>query len=216
MAHLSLVKPLAQLRDEQQFVDEVVLDAAGVTFARGSVAELSGEASCGKTSVTLALLAQLTANGEVCAVVDSCDSLDVISAKKAGVVLDNLLWVRCGGRLEEAFLAADMLVQAKGFGAVWLNLNGLAESKLRLVPRTYWFRYRTRIKETPTIFVVTSAVPVAGSASQRTLGFTRENSVWTGNGSFKLLSGFNLKIQPNRNHYERPSRTRADVEYADA
>ncbi len=216
MAHLSLVKPLARLRDEQQFVDEVVLDAAGVTFARGSVAELSGVASCGKTSVTLALLAQLTANGEVCAVVDSCDSLDVVSAKKSGVVLDNLLWIRCGGRLEEAFLAADLLVQAKGFGAVWLNLNGLSESKLRLVPRTYWFRYRTRIKETPTVFVVTSAIPVAGSASQRPLGFTRESTVWTGSGSFKLLSGFNLKIQPNRHYYEPPSRTRSAAEYADA
>ncbi len=217
MAHLSLVKPLARLRDEQQqFVDEVILDAAGVTFERGSLAELSGTASCGKTSVTLALLAQLTANGEVCAAVDSCDSLDPVTAKKAGVVLDNLLWVRCGGRLEEAFLAADLLVQAKGFGAVWLNLNGLSENKLRQVPRTYWYRYRTRIKETPTIFVVTAAAPIAGSASQRPLGFTRENAVWTGNGSFKLLSGFHLKIQPNRNYYDPPSRTRAEVEYAEA
>lgn len=213
MAILSLVKPLSRLRDEQQFPDEVVLDAADMAFARGAIAEMTGDASTGKTSLALALLAQLTTTGEICAVVDSCDSFDPVTARLAGVELDNLLWVRCSGDVERSFLAADHLVQAKGFGAIWLDLNGLADTKLRQVPRTYWYRYRTRIKETPTIFVVTAGESVTGSASQRSLTFTRERTVWSGSGSFKLLRDLHIKIQSRKGYYEPPTHIKAELNY---
>jgi hypothetical protein len=125
-------------------------------------------------------------------VVDSANSFDPCSAVLAGVELENLLWVRCGGEIEKAFMSADMLVQAKGFGAVWFNLNGLSQKQLRMVPKTYWYRYRNRIKETPTIFLVTGAEPVTGSASQRSFAFERERAVWSGSGRYKLLREFHL------------------------
>lgn len=215
MRHLSLVKSLSHLREEQKHSEEVLLDAVGLALTRGTLSEFVGDASTGRTSLVLNLLAQLTALGEVCAVVDSCDGFDPRSAALAGVVLDNLLWVRCGGDLERAFTAADYLVQAKGFGVIWLNLGGLPTQKLRMVPRTYWYRYRTRIKETPTLFVVTAEEPVAGSASHQSFELTRRDTVWSGLGRYKLLREFHLGLH-SRKHFSGPQTTaRIEFDYSD-
>lgn len=215
MSYLNLVKPLSHLREEQEHPDEVVLESVGVSFQRGAISELSGGKSSGKTGLTLSLLAQLTASGEICAVVDGTGGFDPSTAAQAGVELANLLWVRCGGDIENAFLSADLLVQAKGFGAIWLNLSGLSMQKLRLVPRTYWYRYRTRIKETPTILLVTSSEPLAGSAANRSLEMSREKAAWSGAGSFKLLREFHLKIASRKHYYEPPIHAKAEFDHTE-
>src|SRR5262245_19924277 len=110
MAHLSLVKTLSHLREEQRFSEEVVLEHVGMRLPRGSLTEIVGDASTGKTSLALSLLARLTSAGEICAVVDATGSFDPSTAKLAGVELEGLLWVRCGGNVEKTFMAADHLV----------------------------------------------------------------------------------------------------------
>jgi recombination protein RecA len=73
------------------------LDAVlGGGFPRGSLVELCGPASSGRTSLAFSLLAQATERQEACAFVDVSDSLDPISLAAAGVELPRLLWVRCG------------------------------------------------------------------------------------------------------------------------
>src|SRR5580658_1489042 len=73
------------------------LDAVlGGGFPRGSLVELCGPASCGRTSLAFSLLAQSTERQEACAFVDVSDSLDPISLAAAGVDLPRLLWIRCG------------------------------------------------------------------------------------------------------------------------
>src|SRR5258707_15609218 len=73
------------------------LDAVlGGGFPRGSLVELCGPASSGRTSLALSLLAQATERQEACAFVDVSDSLDPVSLAAAGVELPRLLWVRCG------------------------------------------------------------------------------------------------------------------------
>src|ERR671913_66201 len=114
MRHLSLVKSLSHLQEEQKYSDEILLESAGLAFTRGTVAEIAGQASSGKTSVLLSLFSKLTAAGEICAVVDSANSFDPCSSVLAKVELQNLLWIKCGGNMENAFMAADYLVQAKG------------------------------------------------------------------------------------------------------
>ncbi len=213
MAQLSLVKSASQLKEEQSHSDEIVLEFAGIAFARGSLSEISGGAASGKTAIALALLAKLTVAGEVCAVVDSSNGFDPITAAAGGVLLENLLWVRCGGCIEKAFMAADHLVQAKGFGAIWLNLCGLSQQKLRMVPKTYWYRYRTRMKETPTLMVVTGEEPVTGSASQRSFVFEREKAMWSGSGRFKLLRSINIKMASRKHYYDGPIRMRIEANY---
>lgn len=205
MSHLSLVKKLSFLQEERKHVEYISLAETGISFERGSLIEISGGAATGKTSIIQALLADLTIRGEVCAVVDSCNGFDPISASLTGIVLENLLWVRCGGDIERAFLAADHLVRARGFGAIWLNLAGLQFRKLSMVPKTYWYRYRTRISETPTLFVVTAEEPVTGSASQQSFCFQRKNKAgWSGSGRFKLLRSLDISINSKKQFYGRP------------
>src|ERR1700676_1697001 len=73
------------------------LDAVlGGGFPRGSLVELCGPASSGRTILASSLLAQATERQEACAFVDVSDSLDPVSLAAAGVELSRLLWIRCG------------------------------------------------------------------------------------------------------------------------
>ena len=215
MSHLALVKSLFHLQEEQKYSDEILLESAGLAFTRGTVAEIIGGPSSGKTSLSLSLLAKLTAAGEICAVVDSSDSFDPCSAILAGVELENLLWVKCGGDLERSFMSADYLMQAKGFGAIWLNLNGLPQQKLRIVPKTYWYRYRTHVRDTPTLLLVTAEEPVTGSASQQAFIFEREQTVWSGRGRYKLLRELRISLRSRKRFEGQPLKTKIEADYTD-
>ena len=72
------------------------LDELAGGWPRGTLSELFGPASSGRTSVLVAALAAATARSEACALVDAGDSFDPESAAAAGVDLKQLLWVRCG------------------------------------------------------------------------------------------------------------------------
>jgi recombination protein RecA len=61
----------------------------------GAISELTGPASSGRTSLALAFLARRTAEGRACAWVDANDAFDPESAAASGVLLPQLLWVRC-------------------------------------------------------------------------------------------------------------------------
>jgi len=77
------------------------LDAVlGGGFPRGSLVELCGPASSGRTSLAFSLLAEATERQQACAFVDVADSLDPLSLAAAGVELPRLLWIRCGGDRE--------------------------------------------------------------------------------------------------------------------
>jgi recombination protein RecA len=84
---------------------EVELQPSGVTeldavlgggFPRGSLVELCGSASSGRTSLAFSLLAEATERQQACAFVDVADSLNPLSLAAAGVELPRLLWIRCG------------------------------------------------------------------------------------------------------------------------
>lgn len=213
MRHLSLVKNLAHLKEQKNHSDEVLLESFGLELARGTLAEVSG--GSGKTSLMLSLLSKLTRAGEVCAVVDSCGGFDPCSAFAAGVELENLLWIRCGGDIEKAFMAADYLVQAKGFGAVWLNLSGISKRDLRYVPKTYWYRYRTRVKETPTLMLVTAEESVTGSAAQSAFILSCESVEWSGAGRYKLLKEFHVSLHSRKQFYGKPLPAKIRFDYTD-
>ncbi len=62
--------------------------------------------------------------------------------RAVGVELSKLVWVRCGGNAEHALRAADLLIQAGGFGVVALDLAEVAPAALNRIPPTAWFRFR--------------------------------------------------------------------------
>jgi hypothetical protein len=129
-------------------------DLGAIDVPRGSLTEFSGPASSGRTSFLHAALARSTRRPEFCALIDAGNSFDPLSARTSGVQLRHLLWLRCGGSAEKALKAADLIVQAGGFGIVALDLTSVPTREARRISLASWFRLRHAIEKTPTALVV--------------------------------------------------------------
>jgi len=126
----------------------------------GAISELVGPECSGRTSLTLAFVADRTGEGQVCAWVDAGDAFDPESAAASGVQLRQLLWVRCHGsvrstpanrwkskekfltKLDQALRVTDLLLQAGGFGAIVLDMGGMDPAHGMRIPLASWFRFR--------------------------------------------------------------------------
>ena len=100
---------------------------------RGSLTEIYGPPSSGKTSFLISTLASRTAASEVCALVDARDAFDPHSAEIVGVKLNQLVWVRCRNA-DQALRATDLLIQGGGFGLIALDLSDTPPHVVRSVP----------------------------------------------------------------------------------
>src|SRR5450432_832766 len=67
----------------------------------GSLTEITGPASSGKTTLVSSILAGATQQGASCAYVDAADAFDPLSAAAIGINLERLLWVRAGRTQEK-------------------------------------------------------------------------------------------------------------------
>src|SRR5690348_10957535 len=128
------------------------------------------QTSLGRTTLLLSLLAELTKREHFSALVDAGDYFDPVSAADAGVDLTRLLWVRCREKgklkpLEQAFKAADILVQNGGFGLIAVDLTSIGSRYLRKVPLTTWFRFARVVERTRTALVFMTNYPVAQSCA---------------------------------------------------
>ncbi len=114
------------------------LDAVlGGGFPRGSLVELCGPASSGRTSLAFSLLAQATERQEACALVDVSDSLDPISLAAAGVELPRLLWIRCGETEGRGLVPKTASHFAPG-GKETENTSGLGSASKKRMPIHGW------------------------------------------------------------------------------
>jgi hypothetical protein len=94
----------------------------GGGFPTDGLSEISGPTSSGRTSLLLALLARATTRGGAhVALVDRADAFDPPSAATAGVVLEQVLWVRAGKNLS-ALRCSERLLETEGFPLVVLDL----------------------------------------------------------------------------------------------
>lgn len=153
-------------------------------FPRGAITEIHGAASCGRTSLMLATLAAASANEETCALIDCSDTFDLLSAARAGVSFDQLLWVRCNNNLERAFKSTDLLLHSGGFGLVALSLADMPPVTLRRIISTWWFRFRRAIEDTPTVLLVMTPVACARSCAALALKLKNEGTRWPATASF--------------------------------
>jgi hypothetical protein len=212
MSHLSLVKNLARVQEEQKH-SQTYFELGNLRLLRGSVTEFTGETTSGKTSLAFMLLSSLTQNGEICSVVDLGNSFNPVSASASGMVLENLLWIRCGGNIENAFKAIDNLIQANNFGSIWLDLSDRPAADLNHIPTSYWYRFRTRILGSQTLLIVTAKQSLTGSASSQSYEYEKEGITWSGAGKFKLIAGLQVSLNTRKPFLIKPEYIKIEARY---
>ena len=72
------------------------VDALIQGLPHGTLTEIYGPASSGRTTLALSFLAEMTRQQHVCSIVDASDSFDPESLAAAGAHLNRVLWIRCG------------------------------------------------------------------------------------------------------------------------
>lgn len=165
---------------------------------RGTIFEVHGSRSSGRTSLCLHILAQGTSEGEICAVIDLYDSFHPASAASTGVRLDQFVWVRCQGNAEHAIRAADLLLHAGGFGVIMLDLCEAPSRVLNRIPLSYWYRFLRAVEHTPTILLLATDEPQAKSCTVNSLKLQPQAFHWTGAGPFSLLRGMETHVIPRK------------------
>jgi len=171
--------------------DEYIVAASGVSsldahlgggFPRGQLSELAGPRSSGRASLLLRLLAEATARGELVALVDALDMLDVESAAAAGIDLSRLLWVRghvvtspgmCRDMnqraLEQAIRAFTLVLQAGNFGLVVFDAAEAPIDAVRRLPFTTWLRLQRMVEGSQTACLLVGSEPMARSSAGLTI-----------------------------------------------
>lgn len=152
----------------------------GGGFQRGSISEIVGGRSSGKSSLLLSALAYATAREEIVALVDVEDKLDPASAAGAGVELHRLLWIQCAGAMEKGLRAAELVAQAGGFGVVGLDLGDPSPKALGKISSHIWFRLLRGIEGTSTALILVGPRHVAGSSSAATVSMRLRRALWSG------------------------------------
>jgi recombination protein RecA len=167
---------------------------------RGQLSELAGPRSSGRTTLLLQMMAAATARGEIVALVDTLDRLDVASAAAAGVDLSRLLWIRgqenpLDRALDRALKAVNLVLQAGGFGVVALDLADVPPVALRHIPFTTWMRVQRVIEGSDTACVLLTSEPLARSAGGLTITLAGR-ATWTGTSDrSRRLSGVDLRAR---------------------
>ncbi len=172
-------------------IDEIDLLTGGLP--RGSISEIFGPASSGRTSLMYSMLAYATAHEETCALVDTNDVFAPTIATDAGIDFDRLLWVRCAANLEHAFKATDLLLHAGGFGLVILDLGDVAGKDARRIISSWWYRFRRTVEDRPTVLAVISEEACTRSCAALTLEL-KGAPEWSGN----LLRQNAIKVNRQR------------------
>ena len=178
----------------------------GGGVARGSLAEIVGPASSGRTGLLFGLMAQATLRGELVACIDAFDSLDPLCAQSCGVRLERMLWVRCAGNsaaqsVARALKAADIVAQAGGFGVVALDLEAVeigssaASQALTGIPSRSWFRLQRAVQGTPSLALVLQSCSRAAGAASLVLSCERKQCDWGGPQHPPLLRGIAAEIE---------------------
>jgi hypothetical protein len=177
---------------------------------RGQLSELAGPRSSGRTTLVLQMMAAATSRGEIVALIDTLDRLDVVSAAAAGVDLSRLLWVRgqdiatdrsfgpanpADRAIDRALKALNLVLQAGGFGVVAIDLADVPPVAIRQIPFNTWMRVQRIIEGSDTACVLLTSEPLARSAGGLTVTLAGR-AAWTGTSDrSRRLSGIDLRAR---------------------
>ena len=221
----TLTTALPQLDPPDANTSEYAVAATGVAaidaclsggFPRGQLSEIAGPRSSGRASLLLQMLATAIARGELVALIDALDMLDVESAVRAGLDLDRLLWIRghavihagfCRDTnqraIEQAIRALALVLSAGNFGLVVFDAGEAPPDALRRLPFTTWLRLQRLVEGGQTVCVLASSGPLARSARGVTIklgqGGQVERPDQTGQSSrpddIRLFPGLNVTMR---------------------
>jgi hypothetical protein len=190
-----------------------VLDREAGGIPKGALTQICAPVgiTSGRTTLLLSLLAQVTGKEQFCALVDASDCFDPESGNAMGVCLSRLLWVRCSGQgmksVEQAFKAADILIQNGGFGVVAIDLGNVDEKLIRKIPLTTWFRFARVMEALPTALVVLLSHSAAQSCAALTLYIGGVAPEWTGQpvpSHARILTDVQFDFEIGRTRTKKP------------
>jgi hypothetical protein len=188
---------------------------------RGQLSEMAGPRSSGRTTLLLQMMAAATRRGELAALVDTFDRLDVASIEAAGADLTRVLWIRGqslsaasgdtghgrdgirkvargGGPVEwaidRALKALTLVLQAGGFGVVAIDLADAPGTALQRLPFTTWLRVQRAVEGRDTACVLVTPEPLARSAGGLTLTLT-SRTVWNGVSGRPRVEGADVRLR---------------------
>jgi RecA/RadA recombinase len=176
----------------------------GGGLPRGRLVELIGPRSSGRMSTTFSCIEAAQRAGELAALVDAVDGFDPRSAIAAGIDLERLLWVR-PGRPQDGLRAADLVLDAGGFGLVVLYAcpsAGLqASGKM-----SAWARLAKRAERAKSAFLVVLDRPLASTFGAATLELDRGRARWLGSPDGpRRLEGVSSRVVIARSKIGAPS-----------
>ena len=168
---------------------------------RGELSEVAGAPSSGRTTLLLQVMAAATHRGEIAALVDTFDRLDLRSIVAAGIDLDRLLWIRGEASSppdrasERALKALNLVLQSGGFGVAAIDLADAPSSALSRLPFTTWMRVQRTIEGSETACLIVGPHPIARSAGGVTLSLGGA-SRWAGDADrSRRITGLDVTVR---------------------
>jgi recombination protein RecA len=101
-------------------------------------------------------------------------------------------------RIEQALKVTDLLLQAGGFGAIVLDMGGLAAEHVSRIPLATWFRYRAGAERTQACVLLLTQHACAKSSAGLVLRMASGEAVTVGG---KVLAGFERRVEVARRRF---------------
>jgi RecA DNA recombination protein len=160
--------------------------------AEGTLIELVGALSSGRTALACRMTAGATRRGELAGWIDLPDALDPRSLARSGVELSCVLWVR-PERLRAALRSAELLLKA-GLALVVLDLEGAPLHELERLGAAVWTRLARAARAARSCLVLLAPRPLAGTSATLALELERRRARFESG----LLEGLDSRLHVTR------------------
>ncbi|HTV08321.1 MAG TPA: hypothetical protein VMD97_04675 [Candidatus Aquilonibacter sp.] len=105
-------------------------------------------------------------------------------------------------RMEQALRSTDLLLQAGGFGAIVLDMGGLAPEFVSRVPLATWFRYRAAAERTQTSILLLAQYACAKSSAELMLRLHPAEAICD---ETTVFTGVRPRVQLIRQRFNSPT-----------
>ncbi len=180
-------------------------DLLGGGIPRGRISEIVGPRSSGKSSIAASFIASATRRGETVAVVDLENAFDPLTMAAAGIDLNRVLWTafhpdggipcrRLASQIDRvarvrgeqsplvawknAVKAAEMILEAGGFGLLVLDFGGYARS----IPQSAALRLARLAERSGTSVLVLAPHRMCGTFAALGLALSRSSALFDNSG----------------------------------